>query len=790
KMQNINSIIDILKKKIQKISDILKNLTNDISLKLHEIISRHLSLFSINNENPSSKLNNQIVIELASYLLMNQILLYHQYSVLSGKVPKLDIPLNNIEDLKHYFETIQDKEFKIIYSIELISILTKNYPLLEQVNDIILHLKTIDPEFIQQDLVGRLFQESLPMVSRKKSAVFYTRPAAAELLAHLAIDFQDEKIVDLACGSGTLLIAAYKRKFALYQNLITNFKSNRLNKIHNSILNGLFGLDIMPFATYLAAINLKLQSLNSSNKEINIGIVNALNLSRNSEITPLLNKNQDSFNLENINIVLMNPPFTRKELLTKGIKQQIPIKWSNFRSMSYWGYFLLLADEILENNGKIAAVIPSGFFRGSDTLDLRRFLFENRNYRFRYIIKLTKNVAFTESAIQRDFLLILEKNPSKNSSVFGLIYLSKSIDELKLERMNNIGTQIRNIPEGEDYENEFFKIKWMNHSEICEGLYNLWHIVGFSTPEIQMSLYNFYKKILKKGEKLNKLTQFQNFNSIKNVLRGLEPKPPGLFKIIFLVRALHDQRISRSTLIMERDLPDEIEIRIKKTDKIYKISKKFLKKGLKTHTYCNKLSIDKPDYIIFQDFKDFQSIRKELKVAKVDFSYINEKILERSAHLLIIRRFGFSEGTKLICFYSEDELVASKNFYCVKTDIKTAKILTLWLNSSFSIIQMLLTRRETGGTWGELVKEDLMRYHLPNLNDQEFNHLLKIFTEIKDLEFPSIPDQFENRFEGRRIIDQAFLEIFGFELEEIEDILETLYSKIAEELKNLNTIEK
>ncbi len=789
-MQNFKSFIDNLKKKIQIISDILKNLTKDMSLKLNKIISRNLSLFSIPNEKQNSTFNNQIVTELASYLLVNQILLYHQYSILSGEVSPLDEPLRSLEDLKHNFENVQDKFLKFIYSFDLISIFTNNSSLLEHVNDIIKQLKTLNPQLIQQDLVGRLFQESLPSVSRKKSAAFYTRPAAAELLAQLAIDSSGEKIVDLACGSGTLLIAAYKRKLALYQNKIADSKLNNLNKIHNSILEDLFGLDIMPFAAYLAAINLKLQNLNSSNKKINIGIINALNLNKDTKISPLPSQVRDNFNLKNIDIVLMNPPFTRKELLTKSMKNKLPSKWSNFRSMSYWGYFILLADAILENNGKIAAVIPSGFFRGSDTLDLRRFLFEDKNYRFRYIIKLTKNVAFTESAIQRDFLLILEKNPTKKSSLFGLIYLTESIDELKLEQINRIGARIRNISEGEDYENEYFKIKWIKHSEILEGIYNLWHIVGFSSPEIQSNLYNFYKRLLEKGRSLNKLIKFQDLTSIKNILRGLEPNPPGLFKTIFLVGALSDQRISRSTLIIEKEHLDKIDVRLKNSNRHFKISKKFLKKGLKTHTYCNKLSIEKPDYIIFHEFEDFQIIRKELKVPKVDFSYISDKGLERSAHLLIIRRFGFSEGTKLIAFFSEDKLVASKNFYCINTDVKTAKILTLWLNSSFSIIQLLLTRRETGGTWGELVKEDLMRYFVPKLNNKDFNHLLEIFDDIKDLEFPSVAKQFEKPFRGRTIIDKAFLEILGFESEEIEDILRNLYLYVAEELKNLNDIKK
>ena len=75
--------------------------------------------------------------------------------------------------------------------------------------------------------------ELFPKISddRKQAAAFYTTPAAAELLTSLLIrkkdghDWQDPKlfcslrIADLACGTGTLLRAAYRRVRTLHESV-------------------------------------------------------------------------------------------------------------------------------------------------------------------------------------------------------------------------------------------------------------------------------------------------------------------------------------------------------------------------------------------------------------------------------------------------------------------------------------------------------------------------------------------------------------------------------------------
>ena len=109
------------------------------------------------------------------------------------------------------------------------------------------------------DIYGMLYQKQL--YDRKRVAAFYTRPEAATLLAELAMRGPDDaawhdegllrktRIADMACGSGSLLHAAYSH--------IINCSSLDLSAMHPDIMrNCLWGFDIFPTATHFAVSSL------------------------------------------------------------------------------------------------------------------------------------------------------------------------------------------------------------------------------------------------------------------------------------------------------------------------------------------------------------------------------------------------------------------------------------------------------------------------------------------------------------------------------------------------------
>ena len=112
------------------------------------------------------------------------------------------------------------------------------------------------------DLTGVIFQRLI--ADRKFLATYYTRPAAAALLAGLALhprgasdgtDWGDADAVaglqigDFACGTGTLLAAAYQRVSLLHE-----LHGGDPQALHAPMMrNGLVGLDVLNIAVHLTA---------------------------------------------------------------------------------------------------------------------------------------------------------------------------------------------------------------------------------------------------------------------------------------------------------------------------------------------------------------------------------------------------------------------------------------------------------------------------------------------------------------------------------------------------------
>ena len=112
------------------------------------------------------------------------------------------------------------------------------------------------------DLTGVIFQKLI--ADRKFLATYYTRPEAAALLAGLALpsgraprgaDWGDGSVLaslqvgDFACGTGTLLSAAYQRLSLLHE-----LHGGDPRELHAPMMkNGLVGLDVLNIAVHLTA---------------------------------------------------------------------------------------------------------------------------------------------------------------------------------------------------------------------------------------------------------------------------------------------------------------------------------------------------------------------------------------------------------------------------------------------------------------------------------------------------------------------------------------------------------
>ena len=208
------------------------------------------------------------------------------------------------------------------------------------------------------DHAGPLFNRV--MGDQSSDGAFFTRPLAAVLLANLALDLVEDfdwtsekdwkqlKIVDLACGSGTLLAAslAEMRRRAREENANRELV-NRLHRI--GVEQVLKGFDINPISLQLAAAQLSIGNAeirfgrmglhrmpygpNPSTGRISAGsleflaqqeilpktLVNMKDDIESEEVWKTTEKSLDARvstavdDVKDAQIVIMNPPFTNRE---------------------------------------------------------------------------------------------------------------------------------------------------------------------------------------------------------------------------------------------------------------------------------------------------------------------------------------------------------------------------------------------------------------------------------------------------------------------------------------------
>jgi len=236
------------------------------------------------------------------------------------------------------------------------------------------------------------FQRTIPRLQQKRLSTFYTQPGAALLLTDLTIESPNDIILDPACGSGILLLAALIQKQRLHDEQ-TPLKKSIIQT------NQLVGCEIDPLAADFACQLLK--------------------ISKNSDgaTTPVIvTGNAFTASFPQVDVVLMNPPFTRQERLSaedqaiiKKKAEELGLTGYLEGQMSLSAIFIFLADAFLRNNGRIGMVIPAATFSSRYTRQVIRFL-NDRHYAVRYLIEvLGENSAFSEDCRYKEYLLVLEK---------------------------------------------------------------------------------------------------------------------------------------------------------------------------------------------------------------------------------------------------------------------------------------------------------------------------------------------------------------------------------------------
>lgn len=74
------------------------------------------------------------------------------------------------------------------------------------------------------------------------------------------------------------------------------------------------------------------------------------------------------------------------------------------------------------------------------------------------------------------------------------------------------------------------------------------------------------------------------------------------------------------------------------------------------------------------------------------------------------------------------------------------------------------------------------------LTDDEIQAIKNVFETIKSVDFPSLLEQFEQRFWARIELDKIFLRLIGFNNKEINDWLLKIYDALVDEFNAMKGV--
>ncbi len=794
--------IETLSESVQILANELRKWSG-VKLLQEEVVGR-MELFSaIGSEGIDENEFRAAAVDLSAYILINQLLFYRIFSKKTGKVPVLS-EINKKEDVIKCFDAILKIDFIPIFKIDIIKLLPpSSESLMSVINKIIEILSALKPENMEHDLPGRIFHDLLPPTTRKLLAAFYTRPIAAEIVAGLAVDKYNSQVIDPACGSGTLLVAAYGRKKRLggdRQNLHREFLEEEIT-----------GIDIMPFASHLTAVNLAAQDVEEIANNLKVGSSDSLKLKAGyflnrlaSEISHQMNlldpdvtpervnvmeeAKVDTFTVDKFDAVIMNPPFTKQERLPSDYHREVTQKWgSGGAGVGLWGPFMLLANELLKDNGKIGAIIPINFLRGEETRAIRNF-FINDKYTWKYLLRSTKNYAFSESSEYSDIIVILEKNNSKENKKrkTGIVLIKKNLKDFALQEGRVLAERIRNVEEEENHSEELFDLYWEDQNYLEENKDNLMPLVSVGSIKNKEVLNEFLEKILKS----NKTEKFR----ANKFAEGFRPVPQGLSDLVFITNAKSPERAMYSNITLEREVNGTVEGK-DRTGALIKVPKGFVLKSLRTPVGLKRMDATQDlDYLIIAPYDGLERVSAISNYNNVpNWVSIKSSALRTGTNLAICRRINpYSPSQMHIAYCSTVTFYPSNQLEVVHVkNNEEAKIECLYFNSSLFFVQFMLNKEESTGRRVDIRISDLINIYglkLDAITEKEKKDLLAMYEGMSNKEFPSLLEQYKQHFEDKKKIDKALFKILGISVSEEE--LDNVYNVIYEEMIRIKSFSR
>jgi len=547
------------------------------------------------------------------------------------------------------------------------------------------------------DILSAMYQRMLSETYRHAFATFYTKIPAARLLATLSIERFEDKVIDPACGTGSLLLSSLERRLALLtgdslESMLEKAGRRRvpvLDLARERVLERTVGLDALRPAVLITALNLRIATHISPPETLNlynvpVGERHAGSLDLLTEMAALIPTSLRRHVDEGFDVVLMNPPFTRsdriptligekaREMLREAIrKRRLSFGSIPVRSVFEAGLakpFMVLADRLVREGGRIAAVLPTSILSRPAWRDVREGLV--KGYRIMYLAVSwapgTPN--FSSDTEFREVLLVARKKDGGRSTgktkVMGLL---KKVDELSYGEVELLAREAMRVEEGYSIVvSGGSAIGYVSVLEegLVERFYdNLYRLIAFRRPE----LLRFHLEVISRNSV--RLGELFEVGSVIDHTAGLH-----VTKRDERVSAIHEQPALWGS-----------------GDKL----------GIKT------VMVDRAPWKV-----------GVVRESDVKVKYWSPRQTFYTANLFVLRRGQLD--TQYVLVVNVGEASVSNEWWPLRVkaergDPHLVEKFLVYMNSTFGFLHLLGERLETKGLWVEYKKHHISSMILPDL---------------------------------------------------------------------------
>lgn len=746
----------------------------------------------------------------AAYLVVNQMVFYRILEQRGYPTIKPET-LQRPADLKEsYFDLVLKDDYQAVFDFDVASLFPQEA--IEYIRDMVRIISELQPEQFTRDLLGNMFHSLIPLEVRKPVAAYYTNPMAGRLLAKLAIESSADSVADFACGSGTLLMAAYERKAELLGKPMDEETHRRF------LEEDLTGIDIMPFAAHLAVVQLALRNPGYLTDKVRVAVYDSTNLKPGTAIRSLqreMPRGQASirdftegesenrkiragavsgagagkgFDARTVDVVIMNPPFTRKQHVKKEFRKMLTAEFEDYagytsREQNFFGYFVFLADRFLNDGGRMAMVLPSTVLQQLSSEGVRRLLSER--YNVEYVIESGYRSAFSESTSFREVLLVASKKrlgtadqPCVTATV------QEMITEANADALANLLKAITHAGQvSKPFQDSAEQMKLRVSATTQEALRVSmdWHrllperVSGSYTLPPSPALAPLAEVALRVVQGI-RFHEHSDRVDVKNTVVS-RPRTAGV---------IMNWRI-------EEDLGDKFEAVSLGSGAKVKIPKAVLRPSIRSPAGMETFEIlDPPDFIVIGRFEGDGAFWDDPKP-----DAILEKRLphleSREAYLVAAGRNNVdlaAPGTHFLGVVSPVPIPPTWSFWSIKTaSIEDARLLALWWNSTVHLAQLMDNRTEVRGSWMGWLRNTLVGLQVLNpkaLSEDTRRQLLATYDEWKAVPFPPLLEQLKSHFDGRVAIDAAVAKAIGSSAEVLQ--VKELRDRLASRIESLREI--